>query len=85
MLITSGTSDDYTSSGMPCCHLQRLVDLVGDAVEVRVRHQLALDQAHGAAGGGDRSARFALAVHEVHAQQRRQVDLGRFAQASCVY
>ncbi len=65
----------YTSSAMPCRYLQRLVDLVSNAVEVGVRDQLALHQAHGAGGGGHGGARFALAVHEVDAQQRRQIDL----------
>ncbi len=55
--------------------LQQLVDLGRQAVKVALRDELALHGPQRAAAGVDRRRSLPLAVHQVHAQQRRQVHL----------
>ena len=55
--------------------LQRLVDLDCDAVVVAARDELALRQLQGAATLRHCRICLALAVHQIHTQQRRQVHL----------
>ncbi len=60
--------------------LQQLVDLGRQAVKVALGDELALHGPQRAAAGVDRRRGLPLAVHQVHAQQRRQIHLRRCRQ-----